>query len=175
MQRGSLVATLPQNELTTVFLPSIWPVEATSFVQVQWIDLWTCFDASVWQVRQALVTSGPVANGPFSASNFEWSAVLRVTRGVYSGPDFGASSVSFGPVAGAGAGAACGCAACGCAAGGGEIGGGGGGAVRGWVCVRTAPGAGCPSAAPAHAAQASPEPAKASARAVFLAIDITSS
>jgi len=32
-----------------------------------------------------LVTSGPEAKGPFSASNFEWSAVLelpRVKRGV---------------------------------------------------------------------------------------------
>lgn len=36
----------------------------------QWIECETCLPASVWQPRQALVTSDPVANGPFRLSNF---------------------------------------------------------------------------------------------------------
>ena len=36
----------------------------------------TCLEASVWQDRQAAVTSGPDSNLRFSASNSSWFAVL---------------------------------------------------------------------------------------------------
>ena len=42
------------------------------------LELWP---ASLWQVRQAFVTSEPLANGPFSASNLLWSAVEFVDLG----------------------------------------------------------------------------------------------
>src|SRR3972149_2283986 len=41
--------------------------------------LCTCLAESAWQGRQALVTSGPVENGPRKASNLEWSTRAGVS------------------------------------------------------------------------------------------------
>src|SRR5690606_14290470 len=64
-----------QKLLSMVFLPSVWPVSGFVYSQVQWRLLITCLAASVWQLRQALVTSEPLLNGPCSALNLLWSAV----------------------------------------------------------------------------------------------------
>ncbi|MDT4857038.1 hypothetical protein FQZ97_914490 [compost metagenome] len=64
-----------QKLLSMVFLPSFCPVSGLVYSQVQWRVPMTCLPASVWQLRQALVTSEPLANGPCSSLNLLWSAV----------------------------------------------------------------------------------------------------
>jgi hypothetical protein len=63
----------------TFFLPSRWPLSGLRNSQVQCLVRITCLAASVWQARQALVTSGPEANGRCSSLNLEWSAVDVLT------------------------------------------------------------------------------------------------
>src|SRR5512143_3278961 len=64
-----------QKLLMTFFLP--WRGLFSRFMnsQVQCLVRWTCFAASVWHSRHALVTSGPVAKGPSNCLNLLWSAV----------------------------------------------------------------------------------------------------
>ncbi len=64
-----------QKLLSMVFLPSFCPVSGLVYSQVQWRVPMTCLAASLWQLRQALVTSSPVLNGPCSSLNLLWSAV----------------------------------------------------------------------------------------------------
>jgi hypothetical protein len=64
-----------QKLLSMVFLPSFCPVSGLVYSQVQWRVPMTCLAASVWQPRQALVTSDPLLKGPCSSLNLLWSAV----------------------------------------------------------------------------------------------------
>ncbi|WP_218118515.1 hypothetical protein [Halomonas shengliensis] len=52
-----------------LFLPSTSPSTGLWYSQVQWRVAITSSAASVWQPRQASVTSSPLAKGPSSASN----------------------------------------------------------------------------------------------------------
>src|SRR3989338_9661440 len=74
-QKASLERSPMQKLLSMVFLPSFCPVSGLVYSQVQWRVPMTCLPASVWQLRQALVTSEPLANGPCSSLNLLWSAV----------------------------------------------------------------------------------------------------
>src|SRR5574340_1519373 len=65
-----------QKLLITFFLPSFWPVFGLSASHVQCLVFITCFVASVWQTRQAFVTSCPDLNVCWSSLNLPWSAVL---------------------------------------------------------------------------------------------------
>jgi hypothetical protein len=59
----------PQKLLAACSLPSFLPVVGLIASQVQCTLFITWCPASLWQARQALVTSGPVLNGPCSSLN----------------------------------------------------------------------------------------------------------
>src|SRR5512141_3168589 len=74
LQAASLVTGVVQKLLMSVFLPSSWPC-AFLYSHFQCSVWCSCLEASVWQLRQALVTSGPELNSCCSALNWLWSAV----------------------------------------------------------------------------------------------------
>src|SRR5512135_377397 len=74
LQAASLVTGVVQKLLISVFLPRSWPC-AFLYSHFQCSVLCSCLEASVWQLRQALVTSGPELNSCCSALNRLWSAV----------------------------------------------------------------------------------------------------
>src|SRR3972149_4530912 len=74
LQNASLDATEVQKLLMTCFLPRSWP-SGLRYSPFQCSVLCICLAASVWQLRQALVTSGPESNSCCSALNLVWSEV----------------------------------------------------------------------------------------------------
>jgi hypothetical protein len=85
-----------QKLLTTVFLPSVCLVSGLRYSHFQCLVRWIWPAASVWQARQALVTSGPELKVFCSSLNLAWSAVVVSLSGFGSGL---ASSASTGPAA----------------------------------------------------------------------------
>src|SRR3990167_9379369 len=82
LQAASLDLTEVQKLLTTCFLPRTCWVSGLVHSHFQCWVLWICLAASVWQARQALVTSGPELNFWSSSLNLEWSAVVVCLRGL---------------------------------------------------------------------------------------------
>src|SRR5512141_3410154 len=60
-------------------LPRFCPVLGSTDSQVQCLVCCTCLAASLWQIRQAAVTSGPVLKFFCNSLNLLWSAVELVT------------------------------------------------------------------------------------------------
>ena len=60
-----------QKLLTTVFLPNIWLVTGFLYSHFQCLVRWIWPAASVWQLRQALVSSGPDLNSRCNSLNLE--------------------------------------------------------------------------------------------------------
>src|SRR5512132_2690955 len=71
-QAGRLVVEETQKLLMTWRLPSFCPASFT-YSQVQCCVLCSCVEASLWQVRQALVTWGPDWKSPCSGAKEAWS------------------------------------------------------------------------------------------------------
>src|SRR5512140_3741128 len=71
-QAGRFVVEETQKLLMTWRLPSFCPASFT-YSQVQCWVLCSCLDASLWQARQAFVTSGPDLKSPWSGAREEWS------------------------------------------------------------------------------------------------------
>src|SRR5512140_455687 len=69
---GRFVVEEVQKLLTTWRLPSFCPASFT-YSHFQCCVLWSCCEASLWQVRQAFVTSGPDLKSPCSGAKPEWS------------------------------------------------------------------------------------------------------